>query len=506
MTHCSTPPYSLSHRQPGRCEVCNAAHWRVIRGCLLTVLMLLPVAASASARTIRLSAKRAVLSGPDLRMAQQKAHDHRRYLTGFSADADTALFEVHAGKTGVYRLFCVCRMTQRKGMEITVNTDGISTILEPASGGGFSLQYLGIAELVRGSNTILVHKGWGGFDLASLELRPNPAAQPPEPVNSAPSDSAATPETRALLRTLETDYGKTTLLGVYADNDAAYTQTVTGRQPAVMGGDLMQYSPQFLLHRSDTRHEVERLIAAHERGQVVTLSWHWASPLGALNTPQEPWFRSFYTEATTFDVSIALADPHSPEHDALLSDIHQIAIQLRRLQDAGVPVLWRPLHEAEDKDFWWGAKGPEPFRALWELLYHQLTEVEGIHNLLWVFTSGGDLAWYPGDAYVDIIGVDAYPKDIHDAENALWTTLQCQFGGRRLLAISEFGGVPDLPHMQRLGEWWSYAVSWSADLGPRKNDPAELKRIDESHGVGTIPPQPQASPRPKQAPVESPQT
>jgi mannan endo-1,4-beta-mannosidase len=477
----------------------------VIHGCLLTVLLLLPGAATASARTIRLSAKRAVLSGPDLRVAQQKAHEHRRYLTGFSADADTALFHVHAGEAGVYRLFCLCRMTQRKGMVITVNTDGISTILEPGSGSGFSLQYLGIAELVRGGNTIVVHKGWGGFDLASLELRPNPAAQPPEDVHSAPSDPGATPETHALLNALETDYGKTTLLGVYADDDAEYTRSVSGRQPAVMGGDLMRYSPQFLLHSSDTQHEVERLIVAHQRGQVVTLSWHWASPRGARNTPREPWFRSFYTEATTFDVRVALADPHSPEHDALLSDIHQIAIQLSRLQDAGVPVLWRPLHEAEDEDFWWGAKGPEPFQALWKLLYHQLTDVEGIHNLLWVFTSGGDPAWYPGDAYVDIIGIDTYPKDIHDAENALWTTLQHQFAGRRLLTISEFGGVPDLPRMQRLGEWWSYAVSWSNDLGPRKNDPAELKRIDGSPSVGTLPPQSQASPAPLPATAGSPQ-
>ena len=505
MTHRSTPPYSLSHRQPDKREVCSATPWRAIHHRLLTVLLLLPGAASASARTIRLNAKRAVLSGSDLRMAQQKADEPRHYLTGFSTDADTALFHIHAGKAGVYRLSCLCRMTQRKGMEITVNADGISTILHPTNGHGFSMQYLGIAELVRGSNTIVVHKGWGGFDLASLELRKDAAVQPPEPVNSTPSDPAATPEARALLSALETGYGKTTLVGVYANKDAKYTQSVTGRQPAVMGGDLMRYSPGFLLHSSGTQHEVERLIAAHQRGQLVTLSWHWASPLGALNTLQEPWFRSFYTEATTFDVRVALTDLHSPEHDALLSDIHQIAIQLRRLQDAGVPVLWRPLHEAEDEDFWWGAKGSEPFQALWKLLYHQLTDVEGIHNLVWVFTSGGDPAWYPGDAYVDIIGIDAYPKDIHDAENALWTTLQDQFAGRRLLTISEYGGVPDLPRMQRLGEWWNYAVSWSAELGPRKNNPAELKRIDESPGAGTLPSQPQTALPPMLAPVGSPQ-
>jgi mannan endo-1,4-beta-mannosidase len=461
---------------------------------LFVVLLMLSNAVAASARTIKLNIKRAVLDGPDLQLVQRETGKPRQYLTGFSHDADAAMFHVHTNTDKTYRLFCLCRIAVRKRMELTVNSNGISTIIRPASEGDFSIQYLGIAELVRGDNTITVHKGWGGFELASLELQSDTSAQPPQRVNSAPSDPAATNEACALLRTLQAGYGQTTLIGVYSDEDAEYMRAVTGKLPAVMGGDLMRYSPGFLLHSSDTRHEVERLIAARRRGQIVTLSWHWASPLGARNTPQEPWFRSFYTEATTFDVRVALEDPQSPEHEALLSDIHQIAIQLRRLQDAGVPVLWRPLHEAEDEDFWWGAKGPETFQMLWKLLYHQLTEVEGIHNLLWVFTSGGDLAWYPGDAYVDIIGIDGYPKDIHDAQSALWTTLQRQFAGRRMLAISEFGGIPDLPHMQRLGEWWSYAVSWSAQLGPRKNDPTELKRTVLSSSVETLAPQTQALP------------
>jgi len=461
---------------------------------LPVALLLVSSTAIASARTIKISAKHAVLSGPDLRLVQREKEKPRQYLAGFSHDADTAVFHLRAGKSGIFGLFCMCRIAVRKDVEITVNSDEISTIIYPASDGGFSMQYFGIAELIRGDNTVTVHKGWGGFELASLELRPENAAQPPAPVSSEPSDAAATNETRSLLDTLQAGYGKTTLTGVYSDEDAEYMRAVTGRLPVVMGGDLMRYSPGFLLHSSDTRHEVERLIAAHRRGQIVTLSWHWASPLGALNTSQEPWFRSFYTDATTFDVRVALENVQSPEHKALLSDIHQIAIQLRRLQDAGVPVLWRPLHEAEDEDFWWGAKGPETFQALWKLLYQQLTEMEGIHNLLWVFTSGGDLAWYPGDAYVDIIGIDGYPKNIHDAQSALWTTLQRQFTGHRMLTISEFGGMPDLPRMQQLGEWWSYAVPWSVQLGPRKNDPTELKRIVLSSSVETLAPQTQIAP------------
>ena len=187
-----------------------------------------------------------------------------------------------------------------------------------------------------------------------------------------------------------------------------------------------------------------------------------------------------------------MADPDSADHAALLSDIDTIAIQLRRLQDANVPFLWRPLHEAEGGWFWWGAKGPQPFVQLWQLLHDRLTKTDGIHNLLWVFTSEGNAAWYPGDAYVDVVGIDQYPKDLRDPQNGLWYNLQTQYAGRKLLAIGEFGGVPDVPRMQRMGESWSYAVSWSDALGPKENSPEELKRIYTSSGVETQP-----------APVES---
>jgi mannan endo-1,4-beta-mannosidase len=182
-----------------------------------------------------------------------------------------------------------------------------------------------------------------------------------------------------------------------------------------------------------------------------------------------------------------MADPTSSDYGLMVRDIDTIAVQLRKLQDAHVPVLWRPLHEAEGGWFWWGAKGPKPFVQLWQMLYDRLTKVDEIHNLIWVYTSGGDPAWYPGDAYVDVVGIDQYPHDLRDPEGQLWDLLRAQFGDRKPLTISEFGGVPDIPRMQRMGEFWSYAVSWSDPEGPKRNSPQELKRIYADPGVKTLP-------------------
>ena len=95
----------------------------------------------------------------------------------------------------------------------------------------------------------------------------------------------------------------------------------------------------------------------------------------------------------------ALADPNSADYKLLLRDMDAIAVQLQKFSDAGVPVLWRPLHEAEGGWFWWGAKGPEPFKKLWRLMYDRFTNVHHLHNLIWVDCSGTNPDWYPGDAY-----------------------------------------------------------------------------------------------------------
>jgi mannan endo-1,4-beta-mannosidase len=277
------------------------------------------------------------------------------------------------------------------------------------------------------------------------------------------------------------------MLGVYNEKDAQYVQDTTGFRPAIMGGDLLDYPVTPLAHGTNP-HETERLIDDAKAGYTITMSWHWRPPLGVIdkimpNGDDAKWYMSFYTRATTFDVTVAMRDPASPERVALEKDIDLIAVQLKRLDAAGVPVLWRPLHEAQGGWFWWGAKGPKPFIWLWQFLYNRLVNQDGVHNLVWVFTSGDDPAWYPGDAFVDVIGIDAYPEDLHDTQGALWDSLQKQFYGRKPLAISEFGGVPDIPRMQKLGEYWSYAVSWQDDLGPKKNGVVELKRIYGSDGT-----------------------
>lgn len=69
--------------------------------------------------------------------------------------------------------------------------------------------------------------------------------------------------------------------------------------------------------------------------------------MGLYDVVGKEWWRGFYTDSTDFNIATAMANPGGANYTLLLRDIDAIAKQLLRLQDAGVPVLWRPLHEAE---------------------------------------------------------------------------------------------------------------------------------------------------------------
>ncbi len=408
------------------------------------------------------------------------------YVSGFEKDGAKAAWTIPNARPGIYRvLLRYSAPFGDKNAELAVNGKVISVML-PGTGDRFATLPAGKVELTAGTNTVEIRRGWGYYDLDALDFVPAVAAGPPAKVSAALSDPQATPKAWALMRTLAQTYGVKTLSGQVNADDTAYIQSVTGKTPAIMAGDFMDYSPSRLAYGADPKNESERVIKAAQSGQVVSMLWHWNAPSGLLNKmgvdaqgkPNNPmWYKGFYTDATTFDVQKALADPNSADYKLLLRDMDAIAAQLQKFSDAKVPVLWRPLHEGEGGWFWWGAKGPDAYKKLWRLLHDRLTNVHHLHNLIWVYSSGVKPDWYPGDDVVDVIGIDEYPADVSDPLSSVWDTLQSQYAGRKMLALTEFGGVPDIAKMQRYGVYWAYFASWSGDLGPHKVSPNELTRL-----------------------------
>jgi len=277
------------------------------------------------------------------------------------------------------------------------------------------------------------------------------------------TDPNATSETKSLMSFLVDYYGMQVLSGQQDLGEINYIYSVTGKQPAVGTFDLMEYSPSRIEHGANPTGLSESYINwANTGGGMVGLCWHWNAPTDLIDQPGAEWWRGFYTFATTFDIQAVLADPCGTKYQLVIRDIDAIAVQLKKFQDANLPVLWRPLHEASGGWFWWGAKGSGPFIELWRLMYDRLVNYHGLHNLIWVYTVG-DAAWYPGDNYVDIVSMDIYPSDPNSSLVGYWLDTQSRHEGVKLVTLSESGILPDPNKIRADKVWWSWFSVWGGD-------------------------------------------
>ena len=404
------------------------------------------------------------------------------YVTGFDATGDLVSW-TFGGNAELYRLWIRFRTPHGpKGFDATLNGVGLFGNFPQTN--AFSAFDAGLVELVSGANTLQIGGGWNWYEIDAVTFTPATAPPPPSPVPATLTDPQATFAARALMASLVADYGKYTWAGQHNLQMLPFIQNTCGRQPAVVEGDLIDYSPSRVQYGGMPANYTENYIALDQSGYVLGLCWHWNAPTNLLNTPDHEWWRGFYTHATTFDVAAALANTNSAEYALLLRDMDAIAVQLKKVASNNIPVLWRPLHEASGGWFWWGAKGPEPFKALWRLLYSRLTTYHHLHNLIWVLTNE-DPAWYPGHDVVDSVGVDAYPPDPGASLSTQWDALKAQFDGVKLLTLSEFGGVPDTERMHRFGVWWSYFSPWTGTYISNA-PPATINRIYHSSEVLTL--------------------
>ncbi|GAA2682989.1 glycosyl hydrolase [Streptomyces aculeolatus] len=408
------------------------------------------------------------------------------YVTGFDAAEDSVAVTVPDGPAGLHDLVIHYRAPYgQKVASLQLNGEGAGDVTLPATD-TFSTVAAGKVMLREGPDTITIVNNWGWYEIDAISLTPS-EPRPPHQVSGVPVDPRATPGARALLSYLAAGYGERILSGQQDAASVRWVEENVGRTPAVAGHDMMDYSPS-RVERGTTSTEVENALAWDERGGITTFVWHWNAPAGLIDEPGKEWWRGFYTDATTFDVAAALADPQSAEYALLLRDIDAIAAELKRLQDAGVPVLWRPLHEAEGGWFWWGAKGPGPAKELWRLMYERMTGHHGLHNLVWVWNSV-DPAWYPGDDVVDVVSADTYPPiGDHGPASGTYDKLVDLVGDEKLVALTETGSVPDPDLLRAYEADWSWFTTWSGEfIDDGEHNPLPfLKRVYEHDYVITL--------------------
>ena len=332
-----------------------------------------------------LEAEKGVLVGTQV-ATQRAGYSGTGYVTGFDSDGDKVTMTVDVIKGDLYNLYIrYAAPFGEKYNFVYVNNVNLGSVQFAASN-SFKETLVGKVYLDKGVNTIAIVKEWGFFELDNIRLEKTLPSEINHIASNVviPNPSAATTE---LYSFLSKTYGKVILSGQYGgDVEFNRIKSVSGKTPLIRGFDLIEYSPSRVAHGA-TSTETEKAIAWHAQNGIVTFAWHWNAPKDLIDQPGKEWWRGFYTEATTFDVTKAMNNTASEEYTLIIRDIDAIAVQLKKLKDANVPVLWRPLHEAEGAWFWWGAKGPEPCKWLWKLVFDRLVNYHQLNNLIWVWTS-----------------------------------------------------------------------------------------------------------------------
>ncbi|GIV31223.1 MAG: hypothetical protein KatS3mg029_0574 [Saprospiraceae bacterium] len=248
----------------------------------------------------------------------------------------------------------------------------------------------------------------------------------------------------------------------------------TNRWPAILGG-LLRPAPEEI----DYTAFIQLCVNWQEGGGLIEL--------GML--PDNPWTGGDTWDLTATDIW-KLTTPGQDGFDEWTEQLDFMADILKQLQDQGVTVLWRPLHEMNGDWFWYGFQGDsdaQPYIELYRDMFDYFTNFHQLNNLIWVYApnwaSPGlpqPTHYYPGSDVVDMTGLDIYLTDLDIPQNQYTDMLNLGLP----FAITEFGpsldemsgnhdynayvqkileDFPQSVYAQAWSDWPGHAASWIAN-------------------------------------------
>jgi mannan endo-1,4-beta-mannosidase len=241
-------------------------------------------------------------------------------------------------------------------------------------------------------------------------------------------DKKATRRTKALYSNLKKISEERIMFG-HQDDDAygvtwkavdgkSDVKDVCGSYPAVHGWDVgkLELGKPDNLDSVGFSNMLRWIRQIYKRGGISTISWHIDNPV---------------SKNSSWDKTPAVKDilPGGPAHNYYTGQLDLLADFFKkcRADFTQIPLIFRPFHEHNGDWFWWG-KGnctEEEYRQLWRFTVNYLKNEKNIHHLIYAFSPDRSrtrmdslrsldtlkaslLYAYPGDDYVDLIGLDNY--------------------------------------------------------------------------------------------------
>lgn len=283
-------------------------------------------------------------------------------------------------------------------------------------------------------------------------------------------DKQATDKTKALLANLWAIADKGFIFGHhddlwygrywYNEPGGSDTKAVCGDYPGVFSVD---FGP-IMDNRYDSEENAIRrrvILEARERGEVIMACAHLNNPL----TGGDSW------DNTHNDVVKSILTAGNATREKFLTWLDRLADFCLNLKDSKgdlVPVIFRPLHEHTQGWSWWGSSctTETEFIEFWRMMVKYLRDTKGVHNLLYAVSPQLD-SWYddqtihnrllyrwPGDDFVDFIGMDCYHGDNPASfSNYLRIATEISQQKRKPCGVTE-DGVESFTR----ADYWTYSV------------------------------------------------
>lgn len=239
-------------------------------------------------------------------------------------------------------------------------------------------------------------------------------------------DVDATAETKSLFDYLNERRGQEVLFGQQhvtdeglsfvsgAEGPQSDVKNAVGDFPAVFGWDTLSLEgkekPGVAGDEAKSRENLAAAMKeAHELGGIVTLSAHM---------PNFVTGGMFNDTAGSVVANILPGGAKNEAYNAFLDNLAAFAHELKDDDGKSIPILFRPFHEQNGGWFWWGAKttSTSEYVEIFRYTVEYLRDKKDVHNFLYVYSPNGSfggseasyLTTYPGDDYVDILGMDQY--------------------------------------------------------------------------------------------------
>lgn len=309
-----------------------------------------------------------------------------------------------------------------------------------------------------------------------------------------PVTKNASPEARALLKFIYSISGEYLLTGQHnypnvKGRNTKFAAEYIGKTPVIYSTDwgfAFDGNTDSYLARQDI---VDEAIRQNKLGSIITICWHAVPPTANEPVTFQPVPGADSTKL--YSVQGHLLDqqfkdvltPGTPLYKHWCEQVDSIAVYLKKLQEAHVPIIWRPYHEMNGDWFWWGGRqGEYSTIRLYRQLFDRLVNYHKLNNLIWMWNVDRPSTparkftnFYVGDKYFDIASLDVYGSDFN--QNYYDSLLALAKG--KPIALGEVGNPPTPDVIKRQPDW-TYYVIWAGMV--RNTTKKQYERlINDSH-------------------------